>query len=82
MENPIKGLLGRFRGKKEFIIPSPIVEANKPGSYPDCVKTPEQRRRWDVARLAPINVAEGIGGDEYTVYLATRSLYKSDIPTE
>lgn len=82
MENPIKALVQRFRDRKSFIIASPIEEANRPGNYPDCVKTPEERRRWDVARLAAINVAEGIGGDEYTVYLATRSLYKSDIPTE
>ena len=82
MANPIKALLRRLRGRREFIIESPIVEANRPGQYPDGVETPEQRKRWDAARLAAIKVAREIEGDEYTVYLATRSLYNSDIPTE
>jgi len=80
--NPIKAILKRFRGRRNFIIASPLEEANRPGNYPENVKTPEQRKRWDAARLAAIKVTESIGGDEYTVYLATRSLYNSDIPTE
>lgn len=49
--------------------------------YPPYVLTPEQRRRWDAAEAAARRVAEEIGGNEETVWLATRSLYKSDIPT-
>lgn len=49
--------------------------------YPPYVVTPEQKRRWDAASAAARNVAAGIGGNERTVWLATRSLYKSDIPT-
>ncbi|MFM9077272.1 MAG: hypothetical protein ACKORM_03445 [Solirubrobacterales bacterium] len=82
MANPIKALLGKLRRRRTFVIASPIEEANRPGQYPDGVETPEQRKRWDAARLAALKVAESIGGDEYTVYLTTRSLYNSDIPTE
>ena len=49
--------------------------------YPPYVVTPEQQRRWDAAGAAARKVAEEIGGNETTVWLATRSLYKSDIPT-
>jgi hypothetical protein len=44
--------------------------------------TDEQKRRWDFAEAMARKVAEEIGGDETTVWLATRSLYKSDIPTD
>ena len=49
--------------------------------YPPYVVTPEQKRRWDAALAAARNIAPAIGGNEQTVWLATRSLYKSDIPT-
>lgn len=82
MVNPIRWFKEKLRSRRQFIIESPIVESNRPGHYPHGVETPEQRKRWDAARLAAIKLAEGIEGDEYTVYLATRSLYNSDIPTE
>lgn len=56
-------------------------EAGGVPAYPDFVRTESERRRWDVSCEAALNVVEQIGGDEVTVMLATRSLYKSDIPT-
>jgi hypothetical protein len=50
--------------------------------YPPAVSTPAERRRWDLAEKAAVSVAESVGGNEVTVYLATRSLYNSDIPTD
>ena len=82
MAAPISWFKRKLESRRQPIIASPIAEANKPGHYPDGVRTPEQRKRWDVARLAAIKLAQDIEGDEYTVYLATRSFYNSDIPTE
>ena len=50
--------------------------------YPPYVTTPAERHRWDMARQAALRVAEDIEGDDTTVWLATRSLYNSDIPTD
>ena len=50
--------------------------------YPPYVKTEAERHRWDMAGRMAERVAEEIGGDATTVWLATRSLYRSDIPTE
>ena len=52
-----------------------------PEGYPPYVVTDEQKRRWNAAKAMARQLAEEIGGDETTVWLATRSLYKSDIPT-
>ena len=82
MADPVRWFKQNLRRRRQLIIASPIEEANRPGHYPDGVRTPEQRKRWDVARLAAIKLAQDIEGDEYTVYLATRSLYNSDVPTE
>jgi len=49
---------------------------------PSYVVTEAERHRWDLAEQTARHVAEDTGGDEATVWLATRSLYKSDIPTE
>ena len=51
-------------------------------NYPADVRTPAQRHRWNMARRAARAVVQQIGGDEITVLLATRSLYRSDIPTD
>lgn len=46
--------------------------------YPPDVQTPEQRERWDLAR----KTAEGLWpGDPAMIWSATRTIYKSDIPT-
>jgi len=50
--------------------------------YPSYVRTEADRHRWDLARRAAANVVAEIGGDEVTVLLATRSLYRSDISTD
>ena len=50
--------------------------------YPPYVTTPVERHRWDIARQAALRVVEEIEGDDTTVWLATRSLYWSDIPTD
>jgi hypothetical protein len=50
--------------------------------YPTYVKTEAERHRWDMASQMAARVAEEIGGDATTVWLATRSLYRSDIPTD
>jgi hypothetical protein len=50
--------------------------------YPSYVKTEAERHRWDMASRMAERVAEEIGGDATTVWLATRSLYGSDIPTD
>ena len=50
--------------------------------YPPYVKTEAERHRWDIASRMAARVAEEIGGDATTVWLATRSLYRSDIPTD
>ena len=82
MRNPIDWFKQKIGRHRRFVIESPIAEANRPGQYPDFFRTPEERKRWDAARLATIKLAGDIEGDEYTVYLATRSLYNSDVPTE
>ena len=53
----------------------------EPPRYPEYVRTESERTRWDVSREAAAVVARGLGGDEFTVLLATRSLYESDIAT-
>lgn len=58
----------------------PTAEA--PVQYPAFVATAEQRRRWDLSRLAAEKTADMIGGNAETVWLATRSIYNSDIPTD
>jgi hypothetical protein len=50
--------------------------------YPPYVTTEADRRRWDLSEQAARRVAANIGGDEATIWLATRSLYRSDIPTD
>jgi hypothetical protein len=50
--------------------------------YPPYVRTEAERHRWDMAGRWAVWVSEEIGGDATTVWLATRSLYRSDIPTE
>lgn len=50
--------------------------------FPPFVFTEEQKRRWVLSAAAARRVAEQIGGDELTVFLATRSLHNSDIPTD
>ena len=50
--------------------------------YPPYVRTGAERHRWDPASRWAVWVSEEIGGDATTVWLATRSLYRSDIPTE
>lgn len=59
--------------RKQEPVPEPV--------YPSCVRTEADRHRWDLASQAAANVVAEIGGDEVTVLLATRSLYRSDIPT-
>ena len=58
MVDPIRGFKDRLRSRRQFIIASPIEESNRPGYYPDGVESPEQRKRWDAARLAAIKLAE------------------------
>lgn len=58
-----------------------IFEPDRRLRYPDDVQTQEERLRWDLSYEAAVKVATGIGGNEMTVLLATRSLYESDIPT-
>jgi hypothetical protein len=62
----------------------PMVGDDSSGEdqYPQIVATPAERHRCDTARQAALRVAEGIEGDETTVWLATGSLYRSDIPTD
>ena len=50
--------------------------------YPSDVTTGAERRRWDLAERMAVRVAQDIGGDQQTVWLATRSLYNSDSPTD
>ena len=50
-------------------------------AYPPMVGSGAERRRWDLAEQAAREVVSQVGGDEFTVLLATRSLYLSDIPT-
>ena len=50
--------------------------------YPPYVNTPAERHRWDMSRQAALRVVEEIEGDDTTVWLATRALFNSDIPTE
>ena len=50
--------------------------------YPPYVRTEAERHRWDMASRMAAWVAGEIGGDAATVWLATRSLYRSDIPTD
>ena len=50
--------------------------------YPLDVTTPAERHRWDMSRQAALRVVQEIEGDDLTVWLATRSLYNSDISTD
>jgi len=47
-------------------------------AYPHGISTPSQRHRWDAAAA----VAEKLGGGDYFIHAATRSIYNSDIPIE
>jgi hypothetical protein len=50
--------------------------------YPPYVASEEERRRWDLcAALAEQLFADPEDGSARDVWLATRSLYRSDIPT-
>ena len=53
-----------------------------PVEYPPFVVTEQQKDRWDKAQVAAEAVVEQTGGNAETVWLATRSLYNSDIPTD
>lgn len=57
--------------------PEPEREAAR---YPPYVRTPEQRRRWDLSE----GIARQLFGDvdEASVWMATRSIYSGDIPTD
>lgn len=59
---------------------APVAEQQTSG-YPSYVVTDEQKRRWVIAGKAAAKVAAENGGNDATVWLATRSLYNSDIPT-
>lgn len=56
------------------------MEDSETDPYPHGVTTPEQRRRWDASAAAAAHLG-GQDGDEAFVQEATRSLYRSDIPT-
>jgi hypothetical protein len=56
-------------------------EFEQPIEYPRYVQTAEQKRRWRASIAAAEKFAAQSGGDATSVWLATRSLYKSDIPT-
>lgn len=60
----------------------PTEDADALIEYPDYVQTAEEKRRWDLCREAAEGVRKMVGGNAETVWLATRSLYKSDIPTD
>lgn len=48
--------------------------------YPPYVCTPEQRRRWELSE----GIARKLFGDidEASVWMAARSIYNGDIPTD
>lgn len=53
--------------------------------YPGYVQTPEQRRRWDMCAHMVTELAayyEGGRADARFVWVGTRALYNSDIPSE
>ena len=54
--------------------------------YPVYVRSIEEKRRWDAAAKTAAAMVSGenplIEGNAETVLLATRALFKSDIPTE
>lgn len=49
--------------------------------YPQYVTTDEQKRRWRLSIAAAEKFASDVGGDDKTVWMATRSFYNSDMPT-
>lgn len=60
----------------------PEQEEQATSGYPSYVVTDEQKHRWDMAGKAAREAAGEIEGDETTIWLATRALYNSDIPTD
>ena len=54
-------------------------EETRTWAFPTFVITPDERRRWRLCR----SVAESFpDGNADTIWFASRSLYRSDIPTE
>ena len=47
--------------------------------YPPYVRTPEERRRWRLADAVARLIYEGTG--EAMIWIATRAIYRSGIPT-
>lgn len=63
--------------KKRYI----VVGGDPP--YPPYVNTEEERRRWDLSKATARDLAANSDIDDPAfVWLATRSIYNSDIPTE
>jgi len=57
----------------------PLQEEARTWAYPMFVITPDEHRRWRLCR----SVAESFADeDSDTIWFASRSLYRSDIPTE
>lgn len=57
--------------------PEPAREA---ALYPPYVCTPEQRRRWDLSERIARQLFGDIDGA--SVWMATRSIYNGEIPTD
>lgn len=72
---------GTARGVLVIADEDGVIDLEK---YPDHVETPEQQRRWGMARKVATDMSEGeaIGPDALTLFFATRALYNSDIPTD
>lgn len=53
----------------------------EPEQYPPYIVTPEQKRRWNLCAAIAERDFGGEDGDPATAWMATRSLYQSDMPT-
>jgi len=56
-----------------------MPEGPRDWAYPAFAVTPAERRRWRLCRAMAESLADG---DADTLWFASRSIYRSDIPTE